>query len=243
MATVPSHLFIGEQSMKPYGIVYKATNLLNGKCYIGQTIHTLYRRRLEHFRAIKSTHRYYFHEMLEYYGINNFSWSILKVCTDCSELSKWEGYYIKKYESSNSEFGYNSVKNGHTPNEEVRIKISRAKKGRKSSMFGKKRPGKLSGMYGKKHSEETKRKISESTKGRKCSDETKKKLSVWHVGRIMSDETKKKISEAHKGNKNPMFGKKRPGKLSGRYGKKHSDETKKKISESKKGKNRKKNDR
>jgi len=74
---------------------------------------------------------------------------------------------------------------------------------------------------GKKHSEEAKRKISESLKGKhwKLSEETRKKLSEAKKGKKLSEETRKKMSEAKKG---------KHWKL--------SEETRKKMSEAKKGK-------
>lgn len=87
------------------------------------------------------------------------------------------------------------------------------------------------GTYGFKHSEESKKKISEAHKknpywlGKSFSEKTKQKMSISHKGKSLSTETKQKISDAHKGkkfseehrknislskkgNKNPMFGKK-----------------------------------
>jgi len=59
---------------------------------------------------------------------------------------------------------------------------------------------------GLKHTEETKKKISEANKGEKCymygkhhSEDTKRKMSESQKGRKHSEETKKKISEAKKG--------------------------------------------
>lgn len=84
------------------------------------------------------------------------------------------------------------------------------------------------GMTGKHHSQETKRKMSESLKGRtswnkgkiglrKHSEETKKKISISLKGFKHSEETKQKIS-------------------AGNIGKHHSLETRQKISKSRKGK-------
>ena len=63
-----------------------------------------------------------------------------------------------------------------------------------------------------KHTEESKKKISEAKKN--PSDEARKKISETHKGKIVSAETRKKISEAQKN---------------------RSDETRKKISEAGKG--------
>src|SRR3990167_2743803 len=73
-------------------------------------------------------------------------------------------------------------------------------------------------MLGKKHSEETKKKISEASRGHKLSKETKKKMSESRTGRKHTEETRKKISESHKGEKHYF------------YGKKFSEEYRKKIS-------------
>lgn len=78
-----------------------------------------------------------------------------------------------------------------------------------------------------RHTEETKKKISESNKGKTLSEETKRKLSEAfkgennpNYGKHFTEETRKKMSEAKKGENHPM------------YGKHHSEETKKKMSES-----------
>ena len=114
------------------------------------------------------------------------------------------------------------------------------------SMSGKNNPmyGKKSAMYGKKHTDETKKKISNSLlnnptikgrpsnrKGEKLSYETKKKISLKSAGKNNgmygknhTDEAKKKISDLNR------------GKTSQFKGKSHTDETKKKLSDLNKGK-------
>ena len=58
-------------------------------------------------------------------------------------------------------------------------------------------------MISKKHSEEAKKKISESHKGKHLSEETKKKLSEANIGKKMSEQTRKKMSESRKENPGP----------------------------------------
>ncbi|KKN01758.1 hypothetical protein LCGC14_1124550 [marine sediment metagenome] len=100
-------------------------------------------------------------------------------------------------------------------------------------------------MLDKKHSEETKRKMSESHKGTKnhfygkCHSEgAKRKTSEALKGRTrspFSEEHKRKMSEAQKGKKLSKETKRKMSEV--RKGKKLSEETKRKMSESRKGAN------
>lgn len=56
--------------------------------------------------------------------------------------------------------------------------------------------GKENGMFGKHHTEETKKKISESLKGRIITEEHREKIRQAELGKEVSEETKKKISKA-----------------------------------------------
>jgi hypothetical protein len=85
---------------------------------------------------------------------------------------------------------------------------------------------------GMKHTEETKKKISEAQKGRKLTEETKRKMSESQKGVRLTEETKKKISEAKKGKKKTDEHRKKLAVAA--KGRKHTDETKKKMSEAKK---------
>lgn len=59
----------------------------------------------------------------------------------------------------------------------------------KRKMFGEK-----NGMFGKHHTEETKKKISESLSNRKLSEEHKRKIGESNKGKIVSEEQKEKQS-------------------------------------------------
>ena len=96
--------------------------------------------------------------------------------------------------------------------------------------------GEKNGMFGKHHSEETRKKIGEKSRGRVDSKETRRKKSIAttriNKGRKLSEETKRRISRARKGkspwNKGKKFGKRQVPRT-------FSEQARKNISEGCKG--------
>ena len=94
--------------------IYKVTNLINNKIYIGQSIN-IYQR----WQAHKSTslnknskeYNIYFHNALRKYGIENFNFEIIEQCVE-NDLDKREKYWIEYYNSYGRNFGYNESKGG-----------------------------------------------------------------------------------------------------------------------------------
>lgn len=90
------------------------------------------------------------------------------------------------------------------------------------------------GTFGYKHTEEAKRKISESNKGRACSEENKKKISKanmgnkYFLGRKHNEKAKQKMSKFHKGKKLTEEHKLSIGKAG--KGRIYSEESKQKMS-------------
>lgn len=155
------------------GIIYKFTNTLNGKSYIGQTINEKERERCffnkkrdycKHNSKIDNARRKY--------GLSKDIWKkeILKRIT-CenkeemfNELNKWEKYYIIEYDTQSN--GYNSTDGGQSGFTSSYVLNDESKE--KCKVWKNKH------MYdyvcdiirkqknGKKHSEETKNKIKES---------------------------------------------------------------------------------
>lgn len=89
--------------------VYKATNLVNNKIYIGKTRNLGYRK-IEHlYKAFKTKHNNYFHNAIKKYGKENFKWEILL------ELYDEEDAYNKEKEIialQNKELLYNVEEGG-----------------------------------------------------------------------------------------------------------------------------------
>lgn len=94
--------------------IYKITNLINGKCYIGQSVNIKQRWRDHRSRAIsKGSEGFesYFYRSIRKYGLENFSFEILEECSK-EQLNEKEQFYIAKYHSNQESFGYNLTEGG-----------------------------------------------------------------------------------------------------------------------------------
>ena len=83
------------------GIIYKITNTVNNKSYIGQTRQSIQFRWNQHTSKKDNT---YFHNAIKKYGKDNFNIEILEEC-DVSKLDEREIFYIAKYDTFKN--GYN----------------------------------------------------------------------------------------------------------------------------------------
>lgn len=171
-------------------IIYKFENRINGKVYIGQTIHSLKERVQGHLKSVRGGAKTYFHNALRKYGIHSFDICILDVANDIKILNKKEKYWISFYNSIDSSIGYNLTDGGKNsiPTEEVRRKI-----GLKNSIRLK---GKPSSFKGKHHTNKAKELI---RRNGKWNPVNLAKGRGWNKGKKLgprSEETKKKLKEA-----------------------------------------------
>lgn len=97
------------------GFIYKITNNINSKIYIGQTKQSLKKRWSRHCDKSGSVNEMNMaiKKAILKYGKENFSIEIIEEC-DISELNEKEIYYIAKYNSNNYKIGYNETKGGQT---------------------------------------------------------------------------------------------------------------------------------
>jgi group I intron endonuclease len=190
------------------GIVYKATNKLDGKAYIGYTSSWPLRKKAHEKLAGKDNG--YFHNALSKYGYNNFEWFILAcdaTLQDERELIEEHGTYWETGKGYNLTRG-GEGKLGYVTSEETRRKISEAHKGKKVSekqlqtLRQNARRMKETG-----HTSETKAKIAAIHKGKPKSEEHKQAISLNHAAYkesgayYQSQEYKEKMSKATKGKK------------------------------------------
>lgn len=92
-------------------IIYKHTNLINGKVYIGETIQDV-KDRWKNGKAYKScTH---FNNAIEKYGWDNFSHEILEKGFGLDkDIGEREQYWINYYDACNPDKGYNITSGGY----------------------------------------------------------------------------------------------------------------------------------
>ena len=189
---------------EPYGFIYITTNMVNGKRYIGQRKFSKgWKSYLGSGKILK--------QAIEKDGRNNFIRDIVVIAYTKKELDELEIQFIKNYNAIESYDFYNIAKGGD----------------------GGDNSGELSVMYGKKHSEHTKRKISNTRKLKGVAKGKSNPMYGVHIcgenhhdfGKHLSEERKLRQSET-------MKNKYKNGEIKPYFkGKTLSQETKKKMSE------------
>ena len=236
--------------MEPYGFIYKVTNKINGKTYIGKTTRNFDERYM--YNIGLNTKNKLLKAEFEIFGEDAFE--IIKefaIAYSKDELDELEIKYIKEFDSLETGHGYNRNTGGThgkaTP--VLRRELSKAHVGyvmpeEQKEKIRRANSGKNSHMHGVPKSDETKIKISESLKkryaekgspniGRRLSDETKEKLSKALRGRIISKESSQKTADALRGKPKTEIHKKHISE--GRKGIVFSEEHKKHLSEARSG--------
>lgn len=93
--------------------IYKITNLINGKSYIGQSVNIQKRFNAHKSAAFNPNNKNYdfpLYRAIRKYGIENFKFEVLEECNE-SDLNDREIWYISKYQTLNKN-GYNQVDGG-----------------------------------------------------------------------------------------------------------------------------------
>lgn len=183
------------------GFIYKITNDVDDKIYIGKTVKTVEKRFNEHCKMSEKYHKDIgfnskLYPYMNKYGVDKFHVETLEEC-DNEKLNELEIYHISKIPkelslniSSGGDGG--DLFKGHHHSEKTKLKMSEDRKGNKNGNYGNRwnqsdelkklhsvlSSGENNGMYGKKHSEETKLKISMSNSGKIKSQNTLNKLKI-----------------------------------------------------------------
>ena len=146
--------------------IYKATNTINGKVYVGFTSNWPDRIGQHKYESKNSNKA--FHRALRKYGENNFDWQLIYQSKELTHtLKTMEPHFIKEYKSFGKN-GYNLTEGGegifgYTFSEKTIESFKLKRSGSKNPMYGKK--GILNPNFGKKcHTKEFKKSRSDYMK-------------------------------------------------------------------------------
>ena len=162
-----------------FGYIYKTTNLINGKIYVGQ-------HKTDTFDKYYKGSGQLLTRAFKKYGKSNFACEVLATAETKEELNILETYWIAELNTMDTLVGYNLTEGGegtvgYVHTDEAKLKMSTAKKG-------------------KSLSPEHCKAIGRASLGRTLSEEAKAKLRAANLGRKVSEETKQKLRDAHKRN-------------------------------------------
>jgi len=183
------------------GFIYKITNLINNKTYIGQTTRPFKDRIKDYKRGICNS---YLLSAFNKYGFANFEFKIIDRASTINELNNKEIYWINYYDSTNKNIGYNIELGGNNsiPTNDTLIKMSKSHIGIKQTHnWINKRIAKSGSddakKYGKQKTEEEKRLLSKNSPkfwlGKQRDNQTKERIRKTKLEKGFSDKQKEII--------------------------------------------------
>lgn len=211
--------------------IYQIKHKISGKCYIGQTTGKIKARWKSHCsNKIKNSNAISL--AIKKYSKDAFELSILEVCDTIDQLNEREIHWIKELNTL-SPNGYNLQEGGKNGKAslETRLKIS---KGNIGKVMSEESRLKLSqsklGKPGHKHTEETKKRLSEVRLNKRpimteenllkkethrlvCIKSRNKIATIGASPRCHSEETRLKISKSHLSKRSPDLSEDKINKL------------------------------
>jgi len=176
---MPNNKFRDIYNKRTIMIIYKSTNKITGKVYIGQTKHTLDTRIKNHIKESKIKSNRPFMSSINKHGIDNFTFELIDSANNLDELNDKEIYWINFYDSVFPN-GYNVTGGGQGKKIKTTKELSRIiSEGLKNSKK----------WQETKNSEEYKKKMKKSfigwNKGKKFTPEHKEKIWEKNKARIL----------------------------------------------------------
>lgn len=110
--------------------IYKFTNKINGKSYIGQTIQDPNQRLMEHLSAArtdkKKSHKFY--NALRKYGLEGFDFEVIAFGITMNHLNLLEEWFVQEYDSIQNGYNLREPGNNKRHSEESLLRMSEAQK-------------------------------------------------------------------------------------------------------------------
>ena len=153
-----------------YAGIYKFTNKINGKVYVGQA-KDIYQRYYKHFNS-KVIYGLFGKAKVKY-GIDGFNFEVLERVDDLTIIDQREQYWMDFFQCYDNTKGYNVC----TIAGSTRGLKNSAEVIERTRQMGKAQVGEKNPFYGRKHSDEYKKMISRMNTGRKATPEQRAKLA------------------------------------------------------------------
>jgi group I intron endonuclease len=167
--------------MNVTGYIYRVTNTVNGRIYIGQTRRTVAYRWSVHKSEALRRPKCYFHKAIAKHGHEVFRVEVIATAGTVSELDALECRFIAEANSADPSAGYNLTLGGGNA---VRTEAARRNN--------------AEARRGKPLSDATKRKMSEARRGRKQSDAHRLARSLALKGRKPSAAARVAVAESNR---------------------------------------------
>lgn len=184
--------------------LYKITNAVNGKAYVGITRYSLGKRMAEHIRNAKRNSNLLLPRAIRKHGVDSFHIESLATAESWEQLQQLERDAIARLGTTQKHVGYNMTTGGEgiqglAKTDEWRRAMSARFKGRKftpehRAKLSLAHTGKLNPHKGVPLSYEAKRKLSATITGRKHSPEWCRRIGDANRGKLLG----RKLSEEHK---------------------------------------------
>lgn len=185
--------------------IYKITNTINGKVYIGQTF-DLAGRWAKHRYMVRQGSKRHLYSAIRKYGEDNFTMEVIEECLE-ERADEREVFWIMFYDATNSEYGYNETPGGigcidylaEHRKTEFSEKLSKALKGKPVSLAARENLSKK--LRNREISQGQREKISKTLKEGYATGRIKINLPPRYdmTGYKHSDESRAKMSAARNG--------------------------------------------
>lgn len=201
--------------------IYIIENIINGKKYIGKTSKTLKNRFEKHIKNAKKKINRRLYDSMNYHGYDNFIIYEIDSLNTNDDANHKEKFYIKKYNTQNSEFGYNMTEGGDGGNtgkyyygvspfdwwvKKYGLKRADEMKKHAAKLAAEVNSSKMRGVsfekrFGKERADEIKNKISSTNKKLGIKPPTQYWVDKQHpmLNKHHTKEARKKIALARKG--------------------------------------------
>jgi group I intron endonuclease len=175
--------------------LYRITNQINGKIYIGQSNNNRRWSQHKYFAKHPEQTGQHIHRAMAKYGVDNFVFEKIATCRTQEDANEVESFLIIQYDSRNKEYGYNSRIGGIAG---VRGTVSEETKKKQSE--GMKKAYERNGNWnlGTKRTEEQRAKMSAAQQSldrtNMYPEEVRQRMSEAHIGKVIPEEQREKMS-------------------------------------------------